>query len=116
MTGARAGLAPGYETVRTRIADGGGRFRGIVPTGMARSSTSKSKPACSHADEEDAADLLAQSAASLAERFDPVPDSVVDAARAVFASRAASELGRDGDDADSGGGDNDDADGGDHNR
>ncbi|MET1001563.1 MAG: hypothetical protein ABWZ15_07105 [Acidimicrobiia bacterium] len=85
---------------------------------MAGPSTSKSKPAPSHADEEDAAALLAQRAASLAERFDPVPDSVVDAARAAFASRAVNELGRDGEgDADSGGGDdNDDTDGGDSNR
>jgi hypothetical protein len=80
---------------------------------MAGPSTSKSKPAPSHTDDEDAAALLAQRAASLAERFDPVPDSVVDAARAAFASRAVSELGREGDDADADGGDNDDADGGD---
>ena len=52
--------------------------------------------------------MLAQRAASLAERFDPVPDSVVDAARAAFASRAVNELGRDREgDADSGGDDND---------
>ena len=88
---------------------------------MAGPSTSKSKPAPSHADDEDAAALLAQRAAALAERFDPVPDSVVDAARAAFASRAVSELGRDREgDADSGGGDNDNDDtdggGGDNNR
>ena len=86
---------------------------------MAGPSTSKSKPAPSHTDDEDAAALLAQRAASLAERFDPVPESVVDAARAAFASRAVSELGRDREgDADSGGdNDNDDTDGGgDNNR
>ena len=64
--------------------------------------------------------LLAQRAASLAERFDPVPTRWSMLPSRV-ASRAVNELGRDREgDADSGGGDNDNDDtdggGGDNNR